>query len=69
MTYSRVAGLELPSEFNVPMYDEVNDHAAKIADPNDPNDPARKNAWHTYASAWNGVAFRLRATFGPRQLS
>lgn len=62
MTYSSSAGLELPSEFDVTKYDSVNERAAKIANPNIPSEPTKKNAWHAYASAWNGVAFRLRAT-------
>lgn len=64
MTYSRSVGLELPSEFDVTTYDSVNERAAKYADP---NVPAMKNAWHVYASAWNGVAFRLRAAMDYHQ--
>ena len=63
MIYSHSAGIELPSDFDVKKYDSINERAAKISDPNDLSRPTNKNTWHTYASAWNGVAFRLRATF------
>ena len=61
MSMSRVAGLEMPVEFDVTAYDQVNDRVALIANPNDPKVPLKKNSWFSYASAWNGFAIRMRS--------
>lgn len=61
MPHSRVAGFNLPCGFDVASYDSVNDHAAVIANPNDPTAPSKKNSWFCYASAWKGLAIRLRS--------
>lgn len=61
MSHSRVASFNLPLGFDVASYDSVNERAAAIANPNDPTAPSKKNSWFSYASAWNGVAIRLRS--------
>lgn len=61
MPLSRIAAFELPVGFDVASYDQVNDRAASIANPNDTTAPWKKNSWFSYASAWNGLAIRLRS--------
>jgi hypothetical protein len=54
----------MPVGFDVASYDEVNDRVALIANPNDPAAPWKRNSWVGYASAWKGLAFRLRSAVG-----
>jgi hypothetical protein len=61
MSTSSVAGFTLPDCFDVASYDLVNERVASIANPNDAGAPWKKNAWFGYASAWNGLAVRLRS--------
>ena len=59
--HSRAAGFSLPESFAVASYDAVMDLMARY-DPNAQEHVATKAAWHTYASGWNGISFRLRAS-------
>ena len=62
MPLSQINGFELPIGFDVASYDKVYALAAVIADPNDAAAPWKQNAWFGSASAWNGLAIRLRST-------
>ena len=61
MPLSRITGFDLPVGFDVAAYDRVNDQAVLIANPNDTTAPWKQNSWFGYASAWNGLAIRLRS--------
>ena len=61
MSMSKVAGFDFPNGFDVSSYDQVNERVAKAADPNNATTPWKRNAWFSYAAAWNGVAVRLRS--------
>lgn len=63
MIASNALGFQLPSDFNVSAFDGVHQLSKVIADPNDSADPAKRNVWLGYSTAWTGVAVRLRATF------
>lgn len=53
---SNSCDVEFPESFPVGTFDQVNARLAKIADP---NIPEKKNIFHVFASAWNGVGYRL----------
>jgi hypothetical protein len=59
MPISLVVELDMPIGFNVAAYDSVNDRVAVLANPNDSTATWKRNAWSGYASAWNGLAYRL----------
>jgi hypothetical protein len=61
MTISNSAGISLPPEVDVAIFDSINQLIARIANPNAPANSSKKTIWHAFASAWNGVAFRCRA--------
>jgi hypothetical protein len=56
---SLACDVEFPESFAIAAYDEVNMQVAKMADPNDATAPEKKNIFHVFASAWNGVGYRL----------
>lgn len=59
MSNSLLVGLNVPSDFDIDRYISVNVQVAIVANPNDSDNPGKRNSWHSYASAWNGVAYRL----------
>lgn len=60
-TQTSISGLVFPAGFDVLAYDAVCRTAPLLASPNDGAAPWKRNSWFGYASAWNGLAIRLRA--------
>ena len=61
MPKSLANGFELPNGFDIVSYDKVNEQAAILTGINNTGASWEQNSWFGYASAWNGVAIRLRS--------
>jgi len=59
MAISEVCGLNFPNEVDPTPYDSINRAVAGFANPNADTSAERQNTWFAFASAWNGLAYRL----------
>ena len=56
MAYSSVCAIDLPDDFDLPMYEHLNAKVARL------NEGDAGSAYRTFGSAWLGVGYRIAAT-------
>ena len=61
MKHIQGSGLEMPDEFDVTAYDEINVRAVEITRFGQATDRLSEDSYRGFASAWNGVAIRFRS--------